>query len=201
MLPYIDVHYKGYIISPSKRALREEGQYRSNSPSPFIPEDLEVTVAITTPTNRPRHKRKKKTSNTKTHSPSPPQEVPNIPTTIYLEDSTVEMPLQRSRITLAKILGMPTGPQGQIPTLVATTSTPPSTSSVLTVTIAPACETRAGRKRPRVLSSEQPLTIPDFEKSPPDLGDSHVGATGAPAYIKVFMVDGEVFPATDRVRP
>ncbi|XP_050281719.1 putative disease resistance RPP13-like protein 1 [Quercus robur] len=66
------------------------------------------------------------------------------------------------------------------------------------VTTAPTRETRSRHKQPRGSSSEQPLTILDFENSPPNLGDTHVDAMGAPAYIKAFMVDGEALPATNR---
>lgn len=45
------------------------------------------------------------------------------------------------------------------------------------------------------------MTIPDSGNSPPDLGDTHIDVLGAPTYIKTFMVDREVLPATDRVRP
>ena len=51
LLPYIDIHCKGYILSPSKQARREKGRYRSNSPLPFTSEDLEVTIIETSPTN------------------------------------------------------------------------------------------------------------------------------------------------------
>ena len=61
--------------------------------------------------------------------------------------------------------------------------------------------TRAGLKRLRGSNSEQLQTIPDSKSSPPDLGDTHVEVMDAPAYIKAFMVDGEVLPAIDRVRP
>ena len=45
------------------------------------------------------------------------------------------------------------------------------------------------------------MTILDSENSPLDLGDTHVDAMGAPAFIKAFMVDEEALPAMDRVRP
>ena len=127
--------------------------------------------------------------------------MPNIPVAIPLKDSLVKMPLQRGRVTLAQILGTPIRPQGQTPPQVATTSTHPPAPLVVTATTTPTREIRAGHKRPRGLSSEQPLTIPDSENSPLDLGDSQVDATGAPAYIKTFMVDGEALPVTDKVRP
>ncbi|KAL0010636.1 hypothetical protein SO802_005744 [Lithocarpus litseifolius] len=87
-----------------------------------------------------------------------------------------EMTLQRGRVTLAEILGTPTRPQGQTPPRAATTSTPPPAPLVITVTTDPTCHIRARC-------------------------DTHVDATGAPTYIKVFMVEGEVLPATNKVRP
>ena len=53
LLPYIDVHSKGYILSPSECACREEGRYRSNSPPPFTLMDLGVTFEEPTPIDRP----------------------------------------------------------------------------------------------------------------------------------------------------
>lgn len=112
------------------------------------------------------------------------------------------MTLQRGRVTLARLLGTFIVPQGQTsPTQAAITSTTPLTPSVTVVTTTFTYETRAGRKRPRGSSSDQPLTVPDSKNSPPNLGDAHIDATSAPAYIKAFMVDGEALPATDRVRP
>ena len=58
-----------------------------------------------------------------------------------------------------------------------------------------------GQKRPRGVSSEQPVMIPGLGDSLPELGDTHVNVLGAPAYMKAFMVDGEVLPVTDRLRP
>ena len=49
--------------------------------------------------------------------------------------------------------------------------------------------------------SEQPVMIPGLGDSLPELGDTHVNVLGAPAYMKAFMVDGEVLPVTDRLRP
>lgn len=151
--------------------------------------------------NHPWRKRKKKKSNIETHSPSPSREVPNIPAAIPLENFPTEMPLQRGRVTLAQILGTPARPQGQTPPRAATTTTPHPTPPVVTTTTAPAHEARAGRKCLRGLSFEQLITIPDFENSPPNLGDSQVDAMGAPASIKAFMVDEEALPTTNRVRP
>ena len=68
------------------------------------------------------------------------------------------------------------------------------------VTTTPAYETKAARKRPRGSSSDQLLTVPDSENSPPDLGDAHIDAMSALAYIKAFMVDGEALPTMDKVR-
>lgn len=45
LLPYIDVRFNGYILSPSERARREEGRYWSNSPLPFTSVDLVDIVA------------------------------------------------------------------------------------------------------------------------------------------------------------
>ena len=62
-------------------------------------------------------------------------------------------------------------------------------------------EAIAGYKRQRGSSSEQPLTIPNFHNSPPNLGDTHIDATSALAYIKAFIVDKEALPAMNKVRP
>nr|POE73926.1 hypothetical protein CFP56_59378 [Quercus suber] len=96
------------------------------------------------------------------------------------------MPHKRSRVTLAQILDAPGVPQSQTPT--------PTTTVRTRVT-------RAGSKRPRGSNSEQQQTIPDSENSPPHMGDTHVEDVGAPAYIMVFVLDGEALPAIDRVRP
>ena len=53
LLPYIDVRYKGYILSPSECACREEGRYQSKSPPSFTLEDLGVTIVVPTPTDHP----------------------------------------------------------------------------------------------------------------------------------------------------
>lgn len=45
------------------------------------------------------------------------------------------------------------------------------------------------------------MTIHDLKNSPPNLGDTYVNVMGALAYVKAFMVDGEVLPATDKVEP
>ena len=112
------------------------------------------------------------------------------------------MLFQRGRVTLSQLLATPIVPRGQAPPTQATTTyaTPP-TPPVTAVTVTPTHETRAGKKRPRGSSSDQPLTVPDFEISPLDLGDTYVDAMGALAYMKAFMVDEEVLPATNRVRP
>ena len=147
---------RGIYCLPLK--VREEGQYHSNSPPPFTPEDLGVIVDIPTLIDCPRHKRKRKTGNIDTQSPSHSQEVITIPITNPLEDSPAEMPLQKGRVTLAQILGLPTMPQGQTPPWAVTTtvSTLPPSPPVITATIAPTHETRAGRKWPRGVGSEQP---------------------------------------------
>lgn len=69
------------------------------------------------------------------------------------------------------------------------------------MTTTPTQENRAGRKRPRGVSSSQPVTVLDLENSPPDLGDAPTNPVRALAYIKAFIVDGEPLPATDKVRP
>ena len=45
------------------------------------------------------------------------------------------------------------------------------------------------------------MTIPGSGDSLPKLGDTYVNVLGAPAYMKAFMVDGEVLLAIDRERP
>jgi len=116
LLPYIDVCCKGYILSPSESARREEGRYHSKSPPLFTPEDLGVTLAIPTPSDRPRRQRRKKTNRDTTNDLSPPREELNIPAAIPLDDPSSEMTLQRSRVTLAQVLARPVRPQGQTPT-------------------------------------------------------------------------------------
>ena len=92
-------------------------------------------------------------------------------------------------------------PQGQTPPFTTIVYTPPPSPLVTTATAALTRETRVRWKRLRGASFEQPETILDSGNSPLDLGDTHVDVTGAPAYTKVFMVDGEVLPSMDRVRP
>ena len=101
LLPYIDVHYKGYILSPSECACQKEGWYQSKSPPSFTLEDLGVTIAIPTPTDHPQCQRKKKVGNDIVRNPSSPREELNIPAAIPLEDSPTEMTLQRGQVTLA----------------------------------------------------------------------------------------------------
>ena len=67
LLLYIDVQVKGYILSPTERAQKEEGRRRSNSPLTFTPIDLGVMVAI--PTKRPCKRRRKRTGNSSSQSP------------------------------------------------------------------------------------------------------------------------------------
>ncbi|KAL0004679.1 hypothetical protein SO802_012240, partial [Lithocarpus litseifolius] len=85
----------------------------------------------------------------------------------------------------------PTVPRCQTPpNQTAITSAIPLDPLVTALIATPIHETRAGRKRPRGLNSDQPLTVPDSEKSPPDLGDTHVDDTDSSTYIEAFMVDG-----------
>lgn len=148
LLPYIDVHCKGYILSPSERARREEGRYCNNSPPPFTLEDLGVTIAVSTLSDLPkRHRRKKKKPDT-TNDPSPPCEELNIQAAIPLDYPSAEMTLQRSRVTLAQVLATHVRPQGQKLPPTTTISTPPPAPPVIAATITPTRETRAGRKRP-----------------------------------------------------
>ena len=58
LLPYIDVHCKGYILSLSKCACWEKGRYWSNSPPSFTPVDLGVTIVEPTPVDCLRWDRK-----------------------------------------------------------------------------------------------------------------------------------------------
>ena len=113
------------------------------------------------------------------------------------------MPLQRGKVTFAQILGSPTAPQGQTPpqAITTTVSTPPHALPVIVATTAPTRKTRVGWKRLKGAGFKQPVTIHDSKNSPPDLGDTHVDVVGALAYMKEFMVGGEVFLATDKVRP
>lgn len=196
LLPYINVRCKGYILSPSECARQEEVQYHKKSPPPFTPEDLEVTLAVPIASDRLWRQRKKKTNRDTTNDPSPPYEELTIPAAILLDDPSTKMTFQRSRVTLAQVLAAPVKPH-QTPPPTSTVSTPPSASPIIVVTNAPTRETRAGRKQPRGLNSEQPLAIPDSKSSPLDLGDTHVNVMGAPAYIKAFMVDGEALPTME----
>ena len=199
LLHFINVSCKGYILSPSECAQREEGRYRSSSPPPFTLADLGVTIVVPTPVDCPWPQRRKKTGNASSRSPSPIDEEPVIQTVIPQEETPAKMLFQRGRVTLSQLLATPIVPRGQAPPNQATTTY--ATPLVTAVTVTPTHETRAGKKRPRGSSSDQPLTVPDFENSLPDLGDTHVDAIGALAYIKAFMVDEEVLPATNRVRP
>lgn len=81
------------------------------------------------------------------------------------------------------------------------TFTPPLAPPITAATTAPTHKTRAGQKQPRGVGSEQPVTIHDLENSPPNLSDTHVDVMGALAYVKAFMVDGEVLPATNKMGP
>lgn len=101
LLPYIDVRCKGYILSPFELAHQEEGRYCSNSPSPFTPSDLGVTIAKPTLIYCLRCQRKKKTSNVSTRTPSPPFVELDIHIAIPLDETPSEMPIQRSGVTLA----------------------------------------------------------------------------------------------------
>nr|POE88894.1 hypothetical protein CFP56_47447 [Quercus suber] len=90
-------------------------------------------------------------------------------------------------------------PRGQAPpTQTAIASATPPTPPITKVTATPARETRAGHKCLRGSCFNQPLMVPNFENSPPYLGDTYVNATGALAYIKAFIVDGEALPAMER---
>ena len=113
------------------------------------------------------------------------------------------MPLQRGKVTLAQILGSPTASQGQTPPRAITiaVSTPPPASPVIVATTAPTRKTRVRWKRLKGAGFKQPVTIHDSKNSSPDLGDTYVDVVGALAYMKEFMVGGEVFLATDKVRP
>nr|POF02065.1 hypothetical protein CFP56_18188 [Quercus suber] len=102
LLPYIDLRCKGYTLSPFESAHQEEGRYRSNSPPPsFTPKDLGVTITIPTLSDRPRRQRKKKTNSDTTEDPFPPHKELIIPAAIPLDNPSIEMTLQRSRVTLA----------------------------------------------------------------------------------------------------
>nr|POE88893.1 hypothetical protein CFP56_47446 [Quercus suber] len=91
LLPYIDVRCKGYTLSPSEHARREEGRYRSKYPPPFILEDLGVTGAVPTPVDHPRRRQKKKTGNATSRSPLPIREELIIPSVIPQEGTPAKM--------------------------------------------------------------------------------------------------------------
>ena len=45
-LPFINIHIKGYVLSPVRIEHISSSGQRSYSPPPFTPDDLGVTVAI-----------------------------------------------------------------------------------------------------------------------------------------------------------
>lgn len=186
---------KGYILSPLERAHQEEERYRSKSPPSFTLEDLGVTVVAPTSTDCPRRQRKKISNRNTDHNTSPLREESNIPKNIPLEDSPAEMTLQRGRVTLAQILATPTMPQGQAPPRATTTSTPPPAPPVTTTSIAPPPTMKL-----RLGISDQ------MDRAPSNPWQSLILRIPLQtwvtlAYINVFMMDGEVLPVTDRVRP
>lgn len=71
LLPFIYIRCKGYILSPFECAWREEGRYRSNSPPPFKPVVLGVTIVVPTLVDCPRRRRRKTMGNVPSRSPLP----------------------------------------------------------------------------------------------------------------------------------
>ena len=91
---------RGIYYLPQKVLVEKRGDTIENL-SLFTPEDLGVTLAIPTLSDRPRRQRRKKTNRDITNDPFPPCEELNIPVAIPLDDPSVEMTLQRSWVTLA----------------------------------------------------------------------------------------------------
>nr|POE76076.1 hypothetical protein CFP56_05042 [Quercus suber] len=113
LLPYIDVQVKGYILSLTERAQREEGRRRSNSPPPFIPTNLRVMVAV--PAECSRHRRRRKMGNSSSLSPPTGTQELKLPTTFPTKGTTTEMSYKRTCVTLGQILATPLIAQVQNP--------------------------------------------------------------------------------------
>ena len=100
LLLYINVCVMGYILSPNERAWGEEGRRRSNSPPPFTPAYLEVTVAALAKCLH--HIRRNRTGNSTSLSLLiRTQELDRSPT-FPAKGTTAKVSYQRTKSPLAK---------------------------------------------------------------------------------------------------